>query len=127
MDSKRTEKEVEFDLLMKSRPNIYGNRFSVIVLKSILRLASLFFLVCGIILTLSSIWESTKNDVFGVGFKVQKNNKEMLAACCFLIWTALTVAVWFGRMLLKRNAFLIALDIWHQNQIKKSENAKGEK
>ncbi|GAB5424985.1 MAG: hypothetical protein Crog4KO_21320 [Crocinitomicaceae bacterium] len=122
MNDQGKKKEIEFNLLMKRRPNIYGNRFGVRLLKRLLWLAALFFLISGIILTISAISENTKDAVFGMETVVDKNHKGMLAACCFLIWASLSVAVWFGKMLQKRNEFLIELDIWHQQQQAKKNN-----
>ncbi len=122
MNDQDKKREIEFILLMKRRPNIYGNRFGVRLLKGLLWLAALFFLISGIILTTSAINESTQDAVFGMKTVVDKNHKGMLAACCFLIWASLSIAVWFGRMLQKRNAFLIELDVWHVNKQEKEKD-----
>ena len=124
MEQKKSQKEIEFDLLMLRRPNIYGNHFGVRVIRLFLRLSAVFFLICGVILTISAIWEGTMDSFLGLEFLVEKNFKGLLAACCFLIWVSLSISVWFSRMLQKRNLFIMELDSWHKENAKIEEKKR---
>ncbi|XOV66807.1 MAG: hypothetical protein ACFHU9_14370 [Fluviicola sp.] len=116
MSTDRTNKDQELDFLMDRRPSIYASFWFMLIFRFLLWLAAVGFFIMGIIFSTSGYLNEASSSVLGE-LDVE-NIRWILATSCFLISIALAIAVWIGRMLLRRNAFIIEINTWYKKRNK---------
>ncbi|OFZ51114.1 MAG: hypothetical protein A3D92_09080 [Bacteroidetes bacterium RIFCSPHIGHO2_02_FULL_44_7] len=105
----------ELDFMMRNRPNIYGNSLLIFLLKLIAWLLALGCVVMGIYFASNAgLLESHEQSDQDLSFA---HSHLIYAVASFLLALTMMVIVWFGRMLIRRNQFIMALEEWYQKQM----------
>ncbi len=114
------QREIELELLVKRRPNIYGNSFFIAFTKLVLWLLAVGFLLAGIRFTAGGFLEQLR------GVSIESNAYKhqlhfIIASCCYLLSSVFFIAVWFSRMVIRRNVFIMELHEWHKKYYSKKK------
>lgn len=113
----------ELDIIMKNRPNIWGNSIGMLLIRILAWVGAILCFAAGIYFLTLSTTNSSDNSFFeGLYYK---DSNPIFAAFCLLLSLLLFFIVRMGRMLLVRNSFILDVKEWN-DEFKKLEMREGE-
>lgn len=104
----------ELKYILEHRPNIYGNTLFIALVKFMAWLLCLAAILMGIYLAYIAALSDTPDPK--ISREEMTEGILFLSVLCFLFALLLMVIVWFGRMLIRRNQFIMALDEWYEKK-----------
>jgi hypothetical protein len=114
----------QLDVIISRRPSIYGNTLVIALLKLIAFLLIFVFGALGVYFSYCAGSDELRGDPMRLPDLAEMHHL-LLAVTCFLLSFCMMIIVWFGRMLIRRNQFIMVVEEWYLERTKSEtpENA----